>query len=92
MKRFYDKARPGPVPRRASPTARPDQTVAIGTPKKQRNVLGENKEEATRFSSEDVRNLLENAEDILNILPENLTDAWAKWASEVSLLHTIGDV
>lgn len=83
MKRFYDRPRTAPVPRRA---ARLDQAVGVDTSEKQRNVLRETKEQATKFSPEDIKNLLGNAEDILNILPENLTDAWAKWASEVSLL------
>lgn len=64
-----------------------DQGVEVNTVKKEKIVLGETKEQKRRFSREDASNLLENAKDILNILPENLTDAWAKWASEVCFLY-----
>lgn len=66
---------------------RSDQGVEVNTVKKEENVLGESKERKRGFSREDVNNLLGNAKDILDIVPENLTDAWAKWASEVSFLY-----
>lgn len=64
-----------------------DQGVEVNTVKKEKNVLGETKERKRKFSQKDVSNLLGIAKDILDILPENVTDAWAKWASEVSFLY-----
>lgn len=88
IKQLHDKPRPAPAPRQDSPSVHSDQGVKVNTVKKEENVLGESNKQMAMFSPKDVKNLLGHAEDILNILPENLTDAWANWASEVSLFIT----
>ncbi|KAI4125849.1 MAG: hypothetical protein LQ347_005213, partial [Umbilicaria vellea] len=82
IKQLHDKPRPAPAPRQDSPSVHSDQGVKVNTVKKEENVLGESNKQMAMFSPKDVKNLLGHAEDILNILPENLTDAWANWASE----------
>ncbi|SLM36990.1 TRF2-interacting telomeric protein/Rap1, C-terminal [Lasallia pustulata] len=82
IKNLQDKPRPAPIPRRRSPAAGSDRAVGVDITKQRKHILGKNKEQATEFSQEDLESLLGEAEGILNILPERLSDAWAAWAAK----------
>ena len=89
IKNLQDKPRPAPILQRGSPAARSDQAVGVEITKQRKHIPGKTKEQATEFSQEDLESLLGEAEGILNIHPERISDAWAAWAGKVSLLHCI---
>lgn len=85
----YLKKTPGPafVPTNAPPTPPSDQPTTEDPTQLQ--VKAQETQGNKLFSEEDANTLLDMGEDILNIYPhpENIEDAWEKWAQEHDVSH-----
>ncbi|KAL9598498.1 MAG: hypothetical protein Q9219_004471 [cf. Caloplaca sp. 3 TL-2023] len=66
------------IPSNAPPTPPADQTVDANEPS---TATAMRQAMATTFSKEDAEALFAAGDDIINILPDRLDDAWSAWAS-----------
>ena len=83
MRYLKDRPRPARIPANAPPTPPLEQIAEHKVNLRQHNETKEVKAKAVIFTDEDAKALLAQAEDILNMHPKRIDDAWQKWAKEV---------
>lgn len=79
----YLKGQPQPaLPSTNAPPTPPSEQVVSNELFEQVFRTDQQDQKKIPFTKDDAKLLLKLGEDIMNILPENLDDAWMKWAEE----------